>query len=112
MKWNTDEMIRLLSQFGKVTPCEQWSEITSRNIVVEAEGAAKHNQIYVTGFITGDTELNGNDCEIEMIEVSDGQDSRGGLNTDDEPTCVLYAKIVSALRKKGFSVVPQMKNYF
>jgi len=47
-----------------------------------------------------------------MVEVSDGKDSSGGLNSPDTEFCAMYAHAVSKLRQAGFIVVPCMKDYF
>jgi len=52
------------------------------------------------------------DAEIEMVEVTDGRDSRGGFNSDGENIYVGYGLAVMALRRAAFGVVPNMEDYF
>jgi len=52
------------------------------------------------------------DMDIEMVEVTDGHDSRGGLNSSDPDVCLGYGVITGALRRAGFSVCPKMDDYF
>jgi len=52
------------------------------------------------------------DVKVELVEVSDGRDSRGGLNSEGEDICVGYGLATAALRRAGFSVVASMDGYF
>jgi hypothetical protein len=74
------------------------------------------NALWICGFHCTNTNFDpGNspeDMEIEMVEVSDGKDSRGGLNSSDPDVCKGYGVICGALRQFGFSVCPCMKDYF
>lgn len=47
-----------------------------------------------------------------MVAVTDGLDSRGGLNSSDQDVCIAYALITCALRQAGFDVVNTIKDYF
>ena len=111
--WNTKKMVELFSSLDcSVVEGPSGGDVDSENIQLTAKWAADGNFLDVRGFVTRGVISTPDDCEVEMVEVSDGHDSRGGLNTDDEPTCLLYAKVCSMLRKKGFSVVPSLDAYF
>lgn len=74
-------------------------------------GHHKH-KVFVCGFLAETPMGDPDDHAIDMVEVNDGEDSSGGLNTDDEPTAIMYGVVCSRLRKAGYVVVKQMKDYF
>jgi len=113
--WNTEEMVKFLSDDRwKIKTQLQGGDWDSEELLMTAVGAKRGNHLYVHGFVIDTKEVvdTPGDFDIDMIAVSDGQDSRGGLNTDDEPTCLMYARIVSKLRKAGYVVVNTMDEYF
>lgn len=121
MRWKTKEIKKLIQDALEALP------IKPARILVLKEGGDYDSELIqiqytkleflnVCGF---DTEKSNNedgntpsDMEVEMIEVKDGQDSRGGLNSDNEGVCMAYGVLCGALRRNGFDVVPQMKDYF
>jgi hypothetical protein len=113
MRWNTVEISKLLSPHCRsIAPCAPGGDVDTTGLVCTPVGDG--DPIYVSGFCTSNFEVwkTPDDIEIDMVEVSDGQDSDGGLSSMNEYTCVLYARIVAALRNAGFDVVRQMKAYF
>ena len=115
VKWNTDAIIKLLTD-------ARWNlEVTGAGgdcdtecIILRIDGyKVADDMLYISGFTTDCKGIpNTKDCEIESIEVSDGKDSQGGLNSSDENLGVAYGVVCSRLRKAGFSVVSCMKDYF
>jgi len=68
--------------------------------------------LFIAGFNDGKSPLEPkDDVDVPMVEVSDGNDSAGGLNSDDEKTGILYGQVCARLRKLGFEVVPKMDPY-
>jgi hypothetical protein len=50
---------------------------------------------------------------VEMVELTDGQDSRGGLNSDDPIIIQAYADAYKCLKVDcGFVVVPSLRACF
>jgi hypothetical protein len=121
MQWNTQQVKTLIEEAladlktkpERIMVGECGGDYDSEGIQIDF---GNYEFLNVCGFHTGHTNMeNGNspsDMEVEMVEVSDGQDSRGGLNSDHEPLCIAYGIVCSTLRKHGFSVVPQLKDYF
>ena len=93
MKWKTAEVKKLVEDTVRALPdkpkrilvCEPGGDYDSEGLQVQYGKGDEF--LNVCGFHTEHTNLkNGNtpeDMEIEMVEVSDGQDSRGGLNSSD-----------------------------
>ena len=72
------------------------------------------DRLFICGFKTdgyyGD---NRSDVDVEMVELSCGKDSRGGLWGVSEPETIrAYAEAMIVLQGMGFQVVPQLKDYF
>jgi len=109
MRWVTDKIVKLLREPPvRISTVGAGGDYDTNNIVLSINAET----LFVCGFTTKTAIVNENDCDVEYVEVSDGQDSRGGLNSRNKSFCVLYANVVSKLRKEGFEVVPNMEDYF
>lgn len=115
MKWKTDEVKALLLTLPgvkSITTTLPGGDVDTEALIVEVLDDG--DCLWVRGFIMLDSGEISNPANtmIEMIEVEDGRDSRGGLNSSHSTTCAVYGAIVAALRQAGFSVVPKMDAYF
>lgn len=85
-------------------------------IILRPEGTRAdgrpHDSITVVGFTLDDIGPDKRRCPVDMVEVKDGLDSRGGLRSAQLRTCLLYGRVCSVLRRRGFDVVPQLRDYF
>lgn len=70
------------------------------------------HSLFVSGFDPDRVMRNPSTAEVEMVELTDGRDSRGGLNSDDPKIIQAYADVFKVLKAHGFDVVPRMQNYF
>lgn len=70
-----------------------------------------YDHVTVTGF-TLEPIKRRDRVKVDMVEVSDGLDSRGGLSSSHLRTCLLYGRVCSVLRRRGFEVVPQLREFF
>jgi hypothetical protein len=116
MRWKTDEVVALLEDPRyKITTTNPGGDVDTTKILMllkDAEGDYPET-LFISGFVTGmGWVTNPDDWDVEMVEVSDGKDSSGGLNSPDTEFCAMYAHAVSKLRQAGFIVVPCMKDYF
>ena len=123
MRWKTAEIREIIEQALTSIPApglvcqiivgECGGDYDSETIEVRFDD---REFLHICGFHTQQTNHGGgnepDDMEIEMIEVSDGQDSRGGLNSSHREMGISYGVICTTLRQKGFSVVPQLRDYF
>lgn len=111
LHWKTPEVMKLLEGLDARMEVEgQGGDVDTETIRLTPKAGG--DSVCVCGFSTNWDITSPADTKIEMVEVNDHQDSRGGLNSDNEDTCVLYGKIVARLRKAGYSVVPRLKDYF
>jgi hypothetical protein len=113
MKWNTNRIITLLKPFCfSIDKQEPGGDVDTTNLIVRHDRDG--DPLYIYGFSTNDYTISQtpDDAEIEMIAVTDGQCSSGGLNSKDMGTCILYGSILSVLRQAGFVVVLTHKGYF
>jgi hypothetical protein len=113
MRWKTSKIVELLANPSWTIEIEEpGGDYDSATLILSAKGAKRGHFLHIAGFICKGTREDENDFDIEMIYVTDGQDSRGGLFSEDLPTCLMYAHVVARLRKAKFSVVPTMEAYF
>lgn len=110
-RWVTKDIVKLLSAPGvTIEVFPQGGDVDTDNLrITKAEGKGR---LYVCGFRTDVHITNPSNTDIEKIEVTDGLDSRGGLNSSDLVTGRLYVDVVTKLRMQGFDVVPCLKDYF
>jgi hypothetical protein len=112
-KWNTDEIKELIREIApgvRIHNSGPGGDVDTDNLVIYFNGIP--GRLHLCGFITDGDISNSSDTDVEMIELTDGCDSRGGLSSDNEKLGACYLKIRSELRKKGFQVVPCLKDYF
>lgn len=115
MRWKTDEVLKLLDGLCDLKTEEPGGDYDTTVILASQGGGHRRPggySLWISGFHPLQEMVNPDDAEIEMIEVSDGGDSRGGCNATEEEDLILHARVVSRLRKAGYLVVPRMKDYF
>lgn len=115
MKWESkqikSDIERLLFKkkinFKKVEITEAGGDYDSENIIVSFKG----NSLFVCGFNDSKSSDEAN-SEYEYVEITDGNDSRGGLNVHEGHIVPAYHSLVLYFQKKGAQVVNTIKNYF
>lgn len=113
--WVTTEMKEFLqSPEWNIHTNAPGGGVDTEGLVFTANGSTDPDvALTLCGFNSdGDDIIDPGCAPVDMLELTDGEDSSGGLNTDDEPTCIMYAKIISKLRKAGWYVVPSLDQYF
>jgi len=125
MRWKTQEVKDLIEKALEIAAFKDCVAVRVNDIGGDHDTECiqvtwgkpeKRDSLFICGFHCTNTNYDeGNspeDMEIEMVEMTDGKDSRGGLNSSDPNLCMGYGIIMAALRQAGFSVCPQMKDYF
>lgn len=114
MNWNTEKVSALLNtlaykaRYEKKTPGGDYDT----SVITMKCPSAPGETLFIRGFRHSKALEDPDNAEIEMVEVEDGGDSRGGLNSSSTDFCVMYAKTVALLRQNGYNVVPSMDDYF
>ena len=126
MKWNTKEIKELIQMILQqryqeialvpqtITVREPCGDYDTEQIVVQLYGI--RDRLLIRGFRT-DGHFEGNqlrsNTEVQHIQIRDtSADTRGGIQTHDEDLAVLAAIIATRLRKRGWSVIPNLNDYF
>jgi hypothetical protein len=113
-RWNTEEIVKLLQndKYEVYTDYSGGDQDTSV-VIVHPKECNEFENLFVRGFITGDEAIdNTHDVDVEMVELSDGQDSSGGLNSKDPLLIMAYADVRIKLSGVGFTIVNSMDEYF
>jgi len=113
MKWNTRNVAADLEKINLVTAVhitEPGGDHDTDKILVEVRGC--EDMLFVCGFEVENDMTNQSDCDCEFIQLTDGQDSRGGLNSDEENVGLVYLRVRKYFRDLGFDVVATMDDYF
>lgn len=111
--WNTQEICKLLEKDNyKISVSPSGGDVDTENILIEIDNC--EDCLHIRGFNTDDykTALNGKDTYIEMIELTDGLNSNGGLNSKEKGVVFAYADVYYKLISNGFTVVKSLDNYF
>ncbi len=112
MNWKTKKVGGLLCTLGyKVETFPPGGDHDTTLITMKCPSAPDET-LYIRGFHAENLMGDPDDAEIEMVEVEDGGDSRGGLNSSNTDFCVMYGRAVALLRQSGYDVVPSMDDYF
>lgn len=116
-RWISSDMVKFLSAIPGIARVEvhpQGGDVdTSKLLVYVTNGQSVcEDRLHISGFTVEGEITDPDDTEIEMIEVTDGNQSDTGLCSDEEEVCVAYGRITSRLRNAGFDVVESMNAYF
>jgi hypothetical protein len=110
MRWKTQDILNLFSHLNcQIATDRPGGDYDTTVVTLTPKNG---DSIFVSGFNTETPTTNPDDMDIEMVEVSDGLDSSGGLNSSKMDTCRLYAEAFGTLRNNGFHVVKNMRDYF
>ena len=113
MYWNTKNVVADLSKLatvGKVMVSTSGGDYDTENLRIFPKAGG--DPMYVCGFNTGKEQTTPDNVEVEFVELTDGFDSRGGLNSDNPNTGKLWLDLRTYFRSQGAKVVPQMRDYF
>jgi hypothetical protein len=72
----------------------------------------KRQWVHALGFSQDHDITDPSEATVPYVELTDGQDSSGGLNSDDPKMARVYTTARAYFRRKGFVVVNTIKDYF
>jgi hypothetical protein len=113
-RWNTKEVVDLLQddKYEMYTEAPG-GDVDTSVVIVHPKDCNEFENLFIRGFITGDDAIEDwDDVDVEMVELSDGQDSIGGLNSRDPLLIQAYADVRIKLSGVGFTIVDNMDEYF
>lgn len=111
--WKTQDVINGLKNINGVKKIENsgpGGDVDSDNLVLHIDGTKE--RLFVCAFNPEMRDNNPSNDEFTMVEVSDGTDSKGGLQTLDEKVGEAYYKVRRFFGLQGFQVVTCLKDYF
>ena len=114
-RWKTDVIEQHLQQIPGVSQVEvngPGGDVDTDNIMLTVDGS--DDNIFIAGFeVQNDRELpNKSDVDVDMVELTDGKCSSGGLNSDDFRTAQAFIHVRQYFVVNGAQVVDRMKDYF
>ena len=116
MRWVTADIviaIKRLPDILDVTVHPPGGDVDTENLYVDVVGP--ENGLWVKGFDPETDVYPGRNpalCDVPMAELSDGTDSRGGLNSDSEEMALAFVRIRKYLTRRGLEVVDSLDPYF
>jgi hypothetical protein len=112
-KWNTQKVISDLSKIPTIidiTDDGPGGDVDTDNLIIEIDGA--NEQLWVCGFDDENDIIDSSDVDVPFIELTDGLDSRGGLNSRNPKVAKVYIDIRQYFLDLGFEVVTTHKAFF
>ena len=119
-RWNTQKLVEAfeaIPQVSSVKVDHPGGDCDTENIVLFVE-ESDDERVYCCGFSCEDESIwdtpyeEKGDINIEMVELTDGMDSRGGLNSSNPNTAMAYIAARQILVDDGAHVVNRLKDYF
>lgn len=113
-RWITSDVVKLLTAIQGIESVQvlpQGGDVDTSNLLVNVKDG-EDERLFICGFVTDGDITTPDDVEVEMVEVTDGQQSDTGLSSSVETVCVAYGRVCGALRRDGFEVVESLKQYF
>jgi len=112
--WKTSEVIDELSKISKVkkvASTQPGGDYDTTEVIVHVVGCS--DRLYVSGFYSTEECIpNPDDSTVEWVEISDGLDSRGGLNSTNDNLAEVYIKIRQYFAKRGASIINHYSEIF
>ena len=113
MKWNTQKVVDDLIHIDLVTSVNAHppgGDHDSETVTVEVKGC--EDILHVCAFDPEKDTTNPSDEDFDFIQLTDGMDSRGGLNSHEENLGLVYLKVRKYFHDAGFDVVATLDDYF
>jgi hypothetical protein len=112
--WNTEKIIsdlnKKITNIEKIINSGQGGDYDTDNLIIKVKGSK--DVLYICGFTPQVYCTTPENAEVEIIQITDGLDSRGGLNSNNENLAVAFVQIRKYFEKKGFSTANTIKEYF
>lgn len=114
--WNSGTIKTELERYGQVSSVtinSPGGDVDTEKLVVSVINGG--DALHVCGFSTDDDfwkKPDKGDIYVDFIELTDGMDSRGGLNSNSTNTALAYVAIREYFQNRGADVVPSMDEYF
>lgn len=115
-QWNSQKLKDAFEQIAEVSQVEvtpPGGDVDSENLILSVNGST--DRLFIRGFHTTDYDIwqkDTSNVEVEMVELQDGQDCTGGLNSDDANVGLAYIKARQILVDDGAFVVNTLDPYF
>lgn len=113
--WNSEEIERDLCWIDgiqKITNIGPGGDVDSDNFHIVVEDS--DDALWVCGFNVDDyrTARSATDVDVDMIQLTDGLDSRGGLNSKNHNTGNVYLAVRQYFIDRQAVVVGNLREYF
>lgn len=113
--WETDKVLNDLKKLPNVEDVKNigpGGDYDTSELVVCIKGV-KHERIHVSGFYsTEETIPNPDHSTIQWVQITDGQDSRGGLNSSNRTTAEVYFEVRQYFVDRNVQVIRHYDQIF
>ena len=112
--WNTTQIIQDLTTIvgvEEIISAGTGGDVDTDNLCLKLAGT-DGQALFVRGFDDTKYITTPSNVDVIMVELTDGLDSRGGLNSHDFRVARAYIDVRQYFINRGFEVVPTLKAYF
>ena len=112
-RWNTNQVIadlQVLLPTARITNQGPGGDVDTDNLHIGLLDCS--DSLFVCGFDDANDITTPGDVDVPFLELTDGLDSRGGLNSYDGRVAQAYMQVRQYFLSKGFVVCPTLKDYF
>jgi hypothetical protein len=111
--WNTEKIMKDLSDLmpnaKDIQNLGQGGDYDTDNIFIKFHGTK--DGLYLCGFNPETLCTTPENAEVDYVEVTDGKDSQGGLNSDNNDVAQAFLEVKKYLRSKKFIVVNTIQDF-
>lgn len=113
--WHTAtivEALRRIPDVERILVQDPGGDVDSENLVVYVKGTDE--RLFISGFnVEQPDPIVKGACDVEYIELTDGVDYRGGLNSSSTATtAMVFTRVRQYFVDKGAEVVDTHKDFF
>lgn len=112
--WNTEKIIKDLTakfpDIKKINNNGQGGDYDTDTLVIKVNGT--RDSLFVCGF-TPDVHCDDpSNADVEIVAITDGLDSRGGLNSNSENLAKVFVQVRKYFETKKFETANSIDEYF
>lgn len=114
MFWDTKYLLEVFNAMPLVKSAKatgQGGDYDTNNIVVSIEGS--RDKLHIEGYLSTEEPLKDiNSTEVVHVAISDGMDSRGGLNSRNKSVAQVYVLIRQHFIDRGANIINHYSEIF
>lgn len=113
--WDTNQLLFELAQLPgvkSVVSSDPGGDYDTCRLIVSVKGVRDYN-FFISGYAsTEETIPNPVVADVRWVEITDGEDSRGGLNSTNKKVIRVYGELVEFFATRGAEIINHYDEIF